>query len=136
MRIGVALQEALVNAMVHGNLEINSDVRADSSSRYLLLAQTRRHEPPYRDRRVHVLTHETQSFAAYIIRDAGPGFDPDAVPDCTDPANLDRPCGRGLLLIRSFMDEVRFNDKGNELTMVVRRPPAASGDGDAGPACE
>jgi DNA-binding NarL/FixJ family response regulator len=137
MRIGVAIQEALVNAMVHGNLEIASEVRYESPSRHIAMAEQRRDQPPYRGRKVHILTHETQASATYIVRDSGPGFDPTRVPDCTDPANLDRPCGRGLLLIRSFMDEVRFNEKGNEVTMVVRRKPAgeaasgAAGDGQA-----
>jgi anti-sigma regulatory factor (Ser/Thr protein kinase) len=54
------------------------------------------------------------------VRDEGPGFDPGGLPDPTDPANLERPCGRGLLLMKTFMDEVRYNDRGNEVTMRKR----------------
>ena len=55
-----------------------------------------------------------------MIRDEGPGFDPDGLPDPTDPENLTKASGRGVLLIRTFMDEVRFNDTGNEITMIKR----------------
>ena len=54
----------------------------------------------------------------YVIRDEGPGFDPATLPDPTDPANLDRPCGRGLLLMRTFMDDVGYNRSGNEVTLI------------------
>ena len=55
-----------------------------------------------------------------MIRDEGPGFDPTKLPDPTDPANMEKASGRGLLLIRTFMEEVRHNDQGNEITMVWR----------------
>jgi len=57
----------------------------------------------------------------FIVRDEGPGFDPSALPDPTDPENLLKPCGRGVMLIRTFMDQVNFSAKGNEITMVKRR---------------
>jgi len=55
------------------------------------------------------------------VRDEGPGFDPASLPDPTDPANLDRPCGRGMLLMRTFMDNVIYNDRGNEVTLFKER---------------
>jgi anti-sigma regulatory factor (Ser/Thr protein kinase) len=63
----------------------------------------------------------------YVIRDEGQGFDLAAMPDPTLPQNLERRTGRGLSLIRTFMDDVRHNDIGNEITMVKRRdPPGAT----------
>jgi anti-sigma regulatory factor (Ser/Thr protein kinase) len=56
--------------------------------------------------------------AAVVVRDEGPGFDPARIPDPTDPDNLERLTGRGILLMRTFMDEIRYNDAGNEVTMV------------------
>ena len=53
-----------------------------------------------------------------MVRDDGNGFDPAILPDPTDPANLERVSGRGLLLIQTFMDSVRHNATGNEITMV------------------
>jgi serine/threonine-protein kinase RsbW len=54
------------------------------------------------------------------IRDQGAGFDPTSVPDPTRPENLTRPCGRGLFLMRQLLDEVSYNDRGNEVTLVLR----------------
>jgi anti-sigma regulatory factor (Ser/Thr protein kinase) len=55
--------------------------------------------------------------AEFVIRDEGPGFAPDKLPDPTDTSNLERSSGRGVLLMRAFMDEVSFNAQGNEVTM-------------------
>ena len=59
--------------------------------------------------------------ASFIIRDEGPGFDPSKLPDPTDARNLGKPSGRGLLLIRTFMDEVGYNPSGNEIRLIKRR---------------
>jgi anti-sigma regulatory factor (Ser/Thr protein kinase) len=62
----------------------------------------------------------TRDCVEYVIRDEGPGFDPTKLPDPTDPVNLERPCGRGLLLMRTFMDAVKYNKTGNQVTMSKR----------------
>lgn len=125
MRIGVALDEALANAVQHGNLEADSSLRDDGVDAYNALLDERRRTSPYRDRRVHVIANLTRERARFVVRDEGKGFDPHTLPDPTDPANLERAHGRGLLLIRTFMDEVWHNDAGNEITMV-KRPDAAN----------
>ena len=66
---------------------------------------------------------ESHSEATYIVRDEGPGFDPSILPDPTDPENLGKVSGRGLLLIRTFMDEVYHNERGNEIAMIKRHQP-------------
>jgi CheY-like chemotaxis protein/anti-sigma regulatory factor (Ser/Thr protein kinase) len=121
IRINVALSEALSNAVLHGNLEVDSALREDDESVFYALARTRSKQLPYSERRVHVIERETPLEVTYIIRDEGPGYDPNRLPDPEDPANLERPSGRGLLLIRTFMDEVSHNDNGNEITMIKRR---------------
>ncbi len=119
-RIGMALREALANAVEHGNLEASSKLREDDETVYHRLLAERRQQPPYCDRRVFVAAEESRQGVTYTIRDEGPGFDPSTLPDPTDPANLERISGRGLLLIHAFMDEVRHNATGNEITMVKR----------------
>jgi hypothetical protein len=57
----------------------------------------------------------------YVVRDEGPGFDPSILPDPTDPANLEQVGGRGLLLIRTFMNKVYHNERGNEITLIKDR---------------
>ncbi len=128
----IALHEALTNALYHGNLELDSDLREQDQDTYWKLAEERCAQPPYRDRRIHVTARLSRSEVVYVVRDQGPGFDRSLLPDPTDLANLERPSGRGLLLIRTFMDEVHFNEAGNEITVVKRWAPAAGqGEGEA-----
>jgi CheY-like chemotaxis protein len=121
IRVAVALREALVNAIHHGNLEISSKMREGDEKLYYQMVEERRQQEPYQDRRVYILAKESHQEAVYIIRDEGPGFDPTTLPDPTDPVNLEKVSGRGLLLIRTFMDDVQHNKHGNEVTLVKRR---------------
>jgi anti-sigma regulatory factor (Ser/Thr protein kinase) len=63
----------------------------------------------------------TRHEATFSVRDEGSGFDPALLPDPTDPANLGRVSGRGLLLIHTFMDRVEHNEKGNQIVMTKFR---------------
>jgi CheY-like chemotaxis protein/anti-sigma regulatory factor (Ser/Thr protein kinase) len=119
--VGVALHEALTNAILHGNLELDSVLRETDEKQYYQLAAQRRQQEPFRGRRVHVRVTVNRQEAVFVIRDEGSGFDPATLPDPTDPANLGRVSGRGLLLIQTFMDRVEHNDSGNQITMVKRR---------------
>ena len=121
MHIATALDEALTNALFHGNLELDSALREDDDTRYHALAQERLQQAPYRDRSIRVRARYSPSAFEVTITDEGPGFDPGSLPDPTDPENLCRPFGRGVMLMRSFMDDVCFNDRGNEVTIVKRR---------------
>jgi CheY-like chemotaxis protein len=119
-RVGMALQEALDNALYHGNLEVASDLKDSNRDDYYRLATERREQEPYRDRRIHVTVLESRDQVTYTIRDEGPGFDPNALPDPTAPENMEKASGRGLLLIRTFMDDVSHNDTGNEIRLVKK----------------
>jgi CheY-like chemotaxis protein len=121
LRVGVALEEALLNSYFHGNLDVSSELRETDHTAYYELARQRSQESPYRERKIAVNAQLSPNEAVYTICDGGQGFDPSTLPDATDPANLERPCGRGLLLMRTFMDDVSFNEVGNEVTMVKRR---------------
>jgi anti-sigma regulatory factor (Ser/Thr protein kinase) len=72
---------------------------------------------------VYVTIRFTRSEATLTVRDEGNGFDSSTLSDPTVADNVGKTDGRGLFLIRTFMDEVRFNDQGNEITMVKRRTP-------------
>lgn len=124
VRIGVALHESLTNAIYHGNLELDSDLRQEDESIFHDLAEVRRHDEFYAARRVHVQATASREEIRYVIRDEGPGFDVHRVSDPTEEEQLERIGGRGLLMIRSFMDEVSHNDSGNEITLVkhIRQP--------------
>jgi serine/threonine-protein kinase RsbW len=90
--IKLALEEALVNAIKHGN-------------------QLDRSKKVYVSYRLHADRFEI------AVRDDGSGFDPSDVPDPTAVENLERPCGRGLMLMRHYMSEVAYNPCGNGVTM-------------------
>jgi serine/threonine-protein kinase RsbW len=94
--IGVALEEALLNAILHGN----------------------RNDPA---RTVRVAYGTADDILHVLVSDEGPGFDPAAVPDPTLPENLERPGGRGLLLILHYMSGALVLGKGNDLLMWKRR---------------
>ncbi len=121
MLLGVALHEALTNAIFHGNLELSSSIKEANEKEFYRLAQERKTQEPYKDRRVYVTATLTRQEATFVVRDQGNGFDPATLPDPTDPSNLERVHGRGLLLIQTFMDRVEHNETGNQITMVKYR---------------
>jgi serine/threonine-protein kinase RsbW len=94
--IRLALEEAVVNAIKHGN-------RLD------------------KNKRVHVLCKSTEDKIRIEISDEGPGFNPELVPDCTDAAHIDAPNGRGIMLMRNFMSRVDYNQTGNTVVMEKLR---------------
>ncbi|MBO51251.1 MAG: anti-sigma regulatory factor [Planctomycetaceae bacterium] len=90
--VRLALEEALVNAIKHGNgMDPSKQVRVDCT---------------FDEDRVTI-----------VIEDEGPGFDVGNVPDPTSEENLDKPGGRGIMLMRSFMSRVEYNDSGNRLLL-------------------
>ena len=128
MQIAMALDEALLNAMIHGNLEVSSELRqSDDGAPYVNMIAKRKNEAPYSERKVTIKLEASNDQVTFTIRDDGPGFDAAALRDPTDPENIERAGGRGLLLINAFMDEVSHNELGNEIRMVKRK---ASGDGE------
>jgi len=93
--VKLAVEEALNNAIKHGN-------RFDSS------------------KTIDLTFRVNSAEIAVTITDQGSGFDPEVVPDPTAEENLVKPTGRGIMLMRAYMDEVHFNDRGNQVRMVKR----------------
>jgi anti-sigma regulatory factor (Ser/Thr protein kinase) len=108
---------------------VSSELRQTLDGKpYSDLIEQRKRTSPYKERRVIVHMHASLESAKIVIRDEGPGFDADSLRDPTDPENLERAGGRGLLLINAFMDEVRHNSKGNEITMIKHKGPQVVAD--------
>lgn len=129
VRVGIALEEALKNAYYHGNLEIGSGAGWPKKTAIAEIVSERLNAEPYRNRRIHVRARISRTEATFVVRDDGPGFDHAQLPDAAPVEQLQGSSGRGIVLMRTIMDEVRFNEAGNEVTLV-KRPPAD----DEGPA--
>jgi CheY-like chemotaxis protein/anti-sigma regulatory factor (Ser/Thr protein kinase) len=123
VRIGMALSEAMINGMVHGNLELGPDAKKQGERAFQQLTSERRAQLPYRDRRLFVKFKLFRTEAVFVVRDEGPGFDHGRLAGPKDITSLSQPCGRGFTLMRSFMDDVSFNECGNEITLVKRNEP-------------
>jgi YesN/AraC family two-component response regulator len=119
--IRMALHEALVNAIEHGNLELSSSLK--ETPHYLEVLEKRITESPYADRQVLVAATVTPNSFTCQITDEGPGFDWRSLPDPRDPENLFKPHGRGIILMANYFDQLTFNEQGNSITMVKNLAP-------------
>jgi anti-sigma regulatory factor (Ser/Thr protein kinase) len=124
IRVSVALEEALLNAIIHGNLEVSSRLREEEGDVFDRLIQERKQDERYAHRRVRVECEVTRDEVRYLIDDEGPGFDVSKLPDPRDPERILLASGRGVLMMRAFMDEVEYNTRGNAVTLVKRRSAA------------
>jgi anti-sigma regulatory factor (Ser/Thr protein kinase) len=120
LRVGLALEEALWNAMFHGCLELTQEAPLGAARTSRDLIERRRREEPYAGRRICVDVRLTSEQATFMVRDDGPGFDTAKRPNLTDEKSWDQRGGRGVRLMQLFMDEVRFNDRGNEVTLIKK----------------
>jgi two-component sensor histidine kinase len=121
--IGMAFHEALVNALEHGCLEMESSLKGDLFDAQDAFAATkleRMANPAYADRWIAVDTHLTPQRFEVHITDDGPGFDIATVTRLSE-ASLAKQCGRGLAMINLVMDEVHHNPKGNQIHLVLNR---------------
>lgn len=122
--IAMAIHEALANALEHGNLELDSSLKGDlfvAEDPYTKLREARMADPRFAERLIEVrLALDTERFELEIS-DEGPGFDTSRLTLPPPGSDLAPHFGRGLPLIQLVMDEVHFNEKGNQVRMVLRR---------------
>ncbi len=119
MRFGVAIEQALLNALLRGNLEIPGPSALAAGAKPVSLAE-RLQQKPYSDRRIEVFVELTRTNALIQIKDDGPGFDV-AVFEYADLwRRVSGPEGRGLVLMKAFADEVRFHPRVNQVTLIKR----------------
>ena len=104
--IKLALEEALINAIKHGNKED-------------------------RHKKVRIQCRVTDQEAEIIIEDEGPGFDRSTVPDPTTEENIERLHGRGILLMEAYMHIIEWSNRGRRVRMVRRNDPGADNRGSA-----
>lgn len=122
--VAMALTEAIANAMYHGNLNISPRLKLDlSAAEFLEEIRKRKKIEEFNARKIRIRCDLTPAEVKYVISDDGEGFDHrEALSAAVTPADLDSHEGRGLFLLRSIMDEVTYNEKGNEVTLIKRAP--------------
>jgi CheY-like chemotaxis protein len=125
LQIAVALEQALLNALYRGNLELTEDELEAAREAQLMggdanQVERRSAEPLYKDRRIYVEIDVAPEKVQFTVRDDGPGFDVDRFADPSPDTIGKAVPGRGILLMKTFMDEVNYNDKGNEVTLIKR----------------
>ncbi|QDT56640.1 anti-sigma F factor [Caulifigura coniformis] len=123
---GVALEEALLNAVIHGNLEVSSSLREADDDAFERLIAIRQADQRYSSRMVTVDMEASREQMLWRIEDQGPGFNVSRLPDPRAEDRIGLQSGRGVLMMRTFMDEVSYNRRGNEVTMIKRRKSAPS----------
>lgn len=122
----LAIEEALINAMFHGNLELDSaEVQAARKAMHEGKSTPEANErsclQPYSDRKVHVDIEFKANAVTMLIRDEGKGFDAaGGLASANQTSQLSGEGGRGLTLIRKFMDEVQYNNDGNEIKLQLK----------------
>ena len=118
VQLGVALENALTNAMFRGNLEM-------SREEYPVLSRSvvsqRAGQSKFADRKVNFTMDVSSEKVEFRIQDQGEGFDTSQVPEASDPESFRDGVGRGLVLIQAFMDEVNYSDAGRTLEMAKHR---------------
>ncbi len=121
VRLGIALDEALSNALYHGNLELTLDdlqKTRNSPESLASLTEQRRQNPQYKDRRISLDVHLTPNSAKFVVSDDGPGFDNEDTFNNRSDDCLESGTNRGTVLMRALMDTVSYNDLGNKVTLV------------------
>ncbi len=124
MNLRLALDEALTNAIVHGNLNIKSHSKGatlEDLVEFNKMVSYKIQEESYRSRKVKILSHIKRDLAYYEVEDEGEGFDWRSLPTTLDESEMLANHGRGLILIRSFMTHVSFNEKGNCIKLTKKR---------------
>lgn len=120
-RLVTVLHEALTNAIIHGNLEISSELKEQDDDGFMRQVALRCADPNYSRRVVDIRALFEGKSARWVISDQGAGFDHAAILRRLDAGEYDplKPSGRGLMLIRAFVDEMSYEDNGRRLILTI-----------------
>jgi anti-sigma regulatory factor (Ser/Thr protein kinase) len=125
-RVTLSLHEALTNAIVHGNLEVSSDLKeAEEAERFAEALAVRSTQNEYSSRRVQVLVEHNEHRIVWTITDEGKGFDVEKVlkrAASEEPSML--ASGRGVMMMQAFLDDVQYSLGGRQCRMTLRNPNA------------
>lgn len=120
IRIGLALEEALLNAMIHGNLELTHEASQEGFNLNSSIVRDRLKQESYCDRKVSLGVSFKLDSVEFRIEDSGPGFDYASSPNSLDVSSFEGGAGRGLVLMNTFMDEVEYYGNGAAVRLTRR----------------
>ena len=122
-RLLLALHEALTNSIVHGNLEVSSKLKEEDGDQFARQLSLRSADPVYAGRQVFIGFDYNGERRQWALTDQGPGFDWEAALAQPEPAPEDlwAVSGRGILLMRTLVDEVRYEAGGRRVLLTLRR---------------
>ncbi len=124
LKASLALHEALTNAVVHGNLGVSSRLKEQGDDAFARALAERGGDPAFNSRAVAVGVDFDGDRCQWALTDQGAGFDVRSVMRDGDPSEEDllRPSGRGVVLMRALLDEVRYEAGGRRVLLTLRRP--------------
>jgi anti-sigma regulatory factor (Ser/Thr protein kinase) len=132
-KLMVTLHEAITNAVVHGNLEVSSDLKEQGDDVFAAALAERAANPIFTQRKIDIVIDFDGDVCRWIITDEGPGFDVDQVlTRClSDDPDISLRSGRGILMMTSFLDDVRFALGGRRVILTLTRASGAEKRQDA-----
>jgi len=118
MKIG--LQEILINAIEHGNLDITYEEKQQllTSGEYQNVLREMAALPENNDKYVDIKVFSTPDYLKIVVEDMGEGFDLSEIPDPENPENFLNESGKGIMMTLNAYDEVVYNEKGNRVTLL------------------
>ena len=122
-RAAIALEEALANAVYHGNLELESSLKCDGFEEFYREAELRSGLAPWKHRMLSIVQLAGPLGGWVTIQDEGAGFCQADPSKERHESDAELPSGRGLTMMRAFADEVFFNKSGNQTTLVFYATP-------------
>jgi anti-sigma regulatory factor (Ser/Thr protein kinase) len=122
-RLTIALHEALTNSVIHGNLGVSSELKERGETAFLEAVAERCADPAFANKTVNISASYDGEAMRWVLCDQGEGFDVEGVLGRLERDEVDplKPSGRGLFIIRAFVDEMRFEDGGRRLALTVYR---------------
>lgn len=125
--VALALNEVMINAIEHGSLELPVNYFVENpgmeeKENVFDMKNQRLKDPAYANRNITVKYQYCNNQTEITVVDEGPGFDTSMVMDflVASDKNVSKNCGRGLMLLKYAVDEIRFNEKGNEVTLIIK----------------
>ncbi len=119
----IALHEAISNAIIHGNLELSSDLKKQGDSLFAEVLAQRCTDPTLASRKVDIVVDFDGNMCRWVITDQGRGFDVERIlARClSDDPEVLLSSGRGILMMKNFLDEVRFELGGRRVILALSR---------------